>query len=398
MRLAGSATVTCWPGAAGMSDIEYAIIGGGAIGRSIAYALSLQGSDEVVVIERSPTDRIENQSTRNSGVIHAGIYYQQRLRPQKARLCVLGNELIYQFCRDFDVSHARTGKLVVATGPEEEGRLDELYETAMENKVPGVALLGAAEARAREPNVVATRALYAPSSGIIDAAGYLRALQRAGNSHNLFGTEVQSIAPCADGFRVKTRSKDGCEEFVARRVINAAGLYADEIARMMDPSSPYTITPVRGESAKFYTTRRRALEMQGMNIYPVPNRFLTMGGESVETLGVHLTPTLGEDGEIAATVTIGPAIRSDTGKEDYATNLFAPDFYWQKVRAFFPSLRKDDIELHQSGIQARLSSHPDWIMEADRQEANFVNLIGIDSPGLSASLAIADYVVRALLR
>jgi L-2-hydroxyglutarate oxidase LhgO len=377
-----------------MSDIEYAIIGGGAIGRSIAYALGLQGSSEVVVIEKAPPTLIENQSTRNSGVIHSGIYYQRRSRPLKAKLCVLGNSLLYQFCRDFDVAHAQTGKLVVATTQAEEERLDEIYKTALENQVPGVALLSAAEASAMEPMVTATKALYAPSSGIIDAAGYLRALQRAGKSHNLFATEVQSISKSPHGFKIKTRSQNREDEFVARRVINAAGLYADDVAKMLDPTSPYTITPVRGESAKFYL---RGFEWQGMSIYPVPERFTTQSGQTVETLGVHLTPTLDEAGGIAPTVTIGPAIRSDTGKEDYGNNLRPPEFYWEKIRAFLPAITKDQIQLHQCGIQARLAGRPDWIIEPARQEPGFVNLIGIDSPGLTASLAIADHVVSTLL-
>ena len=380
-----------------MSDIEYAIIGGGAIGRSIAYALSRQGSSEVVVIEKCPPGRIENQSTRNSGVIHSGIYYQRSSRPLKAKLCVLGNSLLYQFCRDFDVAHAQTGKLVVTTNQAEEERLGDIYKTALENQVPGVALLSAAEASAMEPMVVATKALYAPSSGVIDAAGYLRALQGAGRSHDLFGTKVESITKSPHGFQIKTRSENREEEFVARRVINAAGLYAGEIAKMLDPASPYTITPVRGESAKFYSSGRSGIELRGMNIYPVPERFTTKSGKTVETLGVHLTPTLDEAGGIAPTVTIGPAIRSDTGKEDYGSNLYPPEFYWQKIRAFLPAITKDQIQLHQCGIQARLAGHPDWIIEASPQEPNFINLIGIDSPGLTASLAIADYVVSKLL-
>jgi L-2-hydroxyglutarate oxidase LhgO len=380
-----------------MSDIEYAIVGGGAIGLSIAYALSQRGHDEIFVLERSAPGRIENQSTRNSGVIHAGIYYRQPEQERKARLCVLGNDLLYQFCRDFEVPHARTGKLVVATSSEEEERLRELYRIACEASVPDLALLSAAEARALEPNVRATLALHVPSSGVIDAASFLRALQGAAPAHHLFATEVVGLKAVASGIAVRTRQQGREDRFVAKRVINAAGLYADEVARLLSPTSPYTITPVRGEAAKFYTSRRPDLAMRGMNVYPLPRRITTKEGKTMETLGVHLTPTLDADGGIASTVTIGPAIRAGVGKEDYGMGLHPPEYYWQQVRAFFPSLCVDDIELHQSGIQARCPGYPDWIIEADPLAPALINLIGVDSPGLTASLAIANYVVDELL-
>lgn len=397
-----------------MSDIEYAIIGGGAIGRSIAYTLSRSSSASVVVIDRCRHDQLENQSTRNSGVIHAGIYYKESVRPLKARLCVTGNAMLYEFCDEFQVHHARTGKLVVATTSEEEAYLDDVYQTAVENRVPGVAMLSQAETRAMEPNVAATRALHAPSSGVIDAVGFLAALRCASSAHNLDGTRVVNVSKIASGFQLSTVSGNRKESFVAKTIINAAGLYADEIARMVNADSPYTIVPVRGEAAKFYSTRRPELAMTGMNVYPVPSGFyksdgrrthlpfaryqeLLAKGEIIDTLGVHLTPTLDESGAIAKTVTVCPAIRAGVDKEDYGGQLHPPAYYWERVHAFFPGLQVADLELHQAGIQARLADHLDWIIEADESEACFINLIAIDSPGLTAALAIARYVVDDLL-
>lgn len=380
-----------------MSDIEYAIIGGGAIGRSVAYTLSLRGHAEIAVLERSPQDRIENQSTRNSGVIHAGIYYQKSNRPRKASLCVEGNELLYRFCSEHRVPHAKTGKLIVATAPEEEEDIHRLYHCGLDNQVPGLAIVGPEAVSALEPNVVATLALHVPSSGILDAAAYVRALQSASAAHSLFGTEVTKIEKVASGFRVHTRCQGRSDDFVARRVINAAGLYADGIARMINPRSEHEITPVRGEAAKFYTTRRADLMMRGMHVYPLPRRIRTSSGKEMETLGVHLTPTLDREGGIASTVTIGPAIGIPRDREDYGTNLHPAEYYWEQVHEFFPNLRVSDIELHQSGIQARCAASPDWVMEPDPIEPDFINLIGIDSPGLTASLAIARDVVDTFL-
>ena len=381
-----------------MSDIECVIIGGGVIGRSIAYTLSLRGHSEIAVLEKSPQGGIENQSTRNSGVIHAGIYYQTSKRPRKASLCVEGSELLYAFCHEHQVPHARTGKLIVATSPEQEAGIDRLYRCGRNNQVPGLAIIGPEEVSALEPNVVATRALYVPGSGIIDAAAYLRALQEACTAHSLFGTEVSSIEKSGPGFRIHTICQGKRDSFVAMRVINAAGLYADEIARMINPHSPHTITPVRGETAKFYTTHRDELTMRGMHVYPLPRRMRTSSAKEMETLGVHLTPTLDAHGDTSTTVTIGPAITIPIDKEDYGGDLHPLQYYWQQVRTFFPSLRVLDIELHQSGIQARVAASPDWVMEADANEPDFINLIGIDSPGLTASLAIARYVVDTLPR
>lgn len=380
-----------------MSDVDIAIIGGGAIGRSIAYVLGRGRAQELVVIEACARDRIENQSTRNSGVIHAGIYYQQNIRPLKARLCVEGNRQLYDFCEEFEVGHAKVGKLIAANGPAEEERLDALYQTALENQVPGVRLIDSAEARQMEPGVAATRALYAPSSGVIDAADYLQALRRNSRAHCLWNTRVIAIRQSGGGFELTTRCGSRQEQFTAKTVINAAGLYADEVARLIDPESPYSIVPVRGEAARFYATSRPELAMRGMNVYPVPTSFTTSEGKVVDTLGVHLTPTLDASGQVASTISVGPAITPNVAREDYASGLHPPRYFWEQVHGFFPGLRPDDLELHQAGVQARLPDHADWVIEAAPHRPRFLNLIGIDSPGLTASLAIASYLVDELL-
>tara|TARA_R110002096_G_scaffold16898_12_gene58115 strand:- start:59779 stop:60996 length:1218 start_codon:yes stop_codon:yes gene_type:complete len=394
-----------------MADVQYAIIGGGVIGRAIALALDSQGGD-IAVLERCPADRVENQSTRNSGVIHAGIYYRQAERPLKAQLCVEGNALLYEFCLRHNVPHANTGKLVVATNKREEGYLQGVLAIAQENAVPGVRLLGPAEVQAMEPNIRATAALLAPTSGIIDSAAYLAALRRVARAHNLFGTEVVRIEASAEGFGVETLCAGKSERFTARYVINAAGAHADDVARMLDPDSEFRLVPSRGEAAKFYQSRRPALAMGGRNIYPVPMGFypdgtradvpfaefqrLLKAGEVTETVGVHLTPTLGDDGQIASTMTIGPAIHTGIGKEDLSTNLYPPAHYLKSVSEYFPGLCESDIELHQAGIQARMTGQLDWLVARDAQHPRFIHVLGIDSPGLTGSLAIARYVCELL--
>jgi len=397
-----------------MADVAYAIVGGGVIGRAVALALTgREPKDEVVVIERCPPDRVENQSTRNSGVVHAGIYYRRDQRPLKARLCVEGNALLYEFCREHKVACKKTGKLVVATDAREETYLEGILATARENDVPSPRLLSAAEVRKMEPNIRASAALYLPSSGIVDAAGYLTALGRGSSAHNLFATEVVAIAKSRDGFAVQTLCNGKRETFTATWVINASGSHADEIATMVDPGGDYALVPVRGEAAKFYSHRRPELGLGGRNIYPVPVGFYPSGepalvtydefirllaeGEVTETTGVHLTPTFDEAGTIASTTTIGPAINAGHGKDNYGTDLYPPEHYYRAVSEFFPGLTPEDIELHQAGIQARMAGQLDWHLQAAPGHPRFINLLGIDSPGMTGSLAIARYVVKTLL-
>ncbi len=395
-----------------MADVEYAIVGGGVVGRAIALALSPQDG-EIVVLERCPADRVENQSTRNSGVIHAGIYYRRSERPIKARLCVEGNARLYEFCKENDVPHANTGKLVVATNTREEDYLQGILATARENAVPGVRILNAREVQAIEPNILATAALLAPTSGVIDSAAYLAALQRVGRAHSLFATEVVSIQDNGASFELETQCVGNSERFTARYVINAAGAQADEIARMVNPDCGFQLVPSRGEAAKFYQSRRPSLAMGGRNIYPVPAGFypdgthanvpyeefqsLLRAGVITETVGVHLTPTLDDKGKVANTMTIGPAIQAGVAKDDLASGLYPPAHYLRSVSAYFPGLRVDDIELHQAGIQARMAGQLDWHIQRDVKHSNCIHVLGIDSPGMTGSLAIGRLVAELLV-
>ena len=364
------------------------------------------------MIERCPRDLVENQSTRNSGVIHAGIYYKRAVRPLKARLCVAGNAQLYAFCAEHGVPHARTGKLVVATSAREEEYLRDLLATANDNGVPDVRWLDGDAQRRIEPHITSTACLHVPTSGVIDAAAYLQALRRVAAAHDVFDTRVEGIRRIPAGFEIHTRSAARSDSFVAGTVVNAAGLYADEVARMIDPDAPYRIMAVRGEAARFSTNRRPELALGGLNIYPAPCGFYTKTGkradvpfaelrellargEATDTVGVHITPTLDEDGRIAPTMTISPMLQTNIAKDDFRSTV-PVEHYHERVKAFFPALRVDDLELHHTGIQARLPGAMDWVIEPARRDPRFINLIAIDSPGLTASLAIADHVVEML--
>jgi len=397
--------------------VKITIVGAGVIGCAIAYQLSKKYG-EIFVIEKNPKVTAENQSSRNSGVIHAGIYYPKDESPLKAKLCVEGNRMLYDFCQEFDVTHKQTGKLVMATADWQLDYLRDTFQIAQQNGVSGASIISAEEAKKLEPNVNCIQAAHFTTTGIVEPTELvyrLFALASQDGAYFLTQTEVVKIIPKNGVFEVTTKSGNQTEVFETEILINSAGLYSDEIARMINPDSPYEIFPVRGETARFYKNRRQNIFHGGMNLYPVPHPLDGEGKKLVipfdefqrlfktkkllKTVGVHLTPILDlVDGsyEIGNTVTIGPATKAVSAKEDYTTDLYPPQYYLELVHPFFPNLNIEDISLHQTGIQAKLKNHFDWVVEPDEKHPKCIQLIGIDSPGLTACLAIGRYVGKLM--
>jgi len=397
--------------------IPITIIGAGVIGCAIAYQLSKK-YDEIIVIEQNPKVTAENQSSRNSGVVHAGIYYPIDVSPLKAELCVKGNKMLYDFCREFAVPCAQTGKLVLAVEEWELPYLEDTFKIAVENNVSGAKLLTKEEAKKLEPNIECIKAAYFPTSGIVEATQLVHQLYAQATQRDvffLFGTKVVNVKSRDKIFEITTEVNGRTEIFESEIVINAAGLYSDEIARMVNPDSPYDILSIRGESAKFYKTKRENISHNGLNIYPVPHPINSEGKKTnipfdkfqklfqqkkvLKTVGVHLTPTFDMSDEnyfIGDTVTIGPATNRVKDKEDNFKDLFSPASYLDRVKPFFPNLKNEDISLHQAGVQAKLVQQFDWVIKPDDKFSNFIQLIGIDSPGLTSCLAIAEYVEHLL--
>lgn len=379
-----------------------AVIGAGVVGCAVARELAALG-EEVFVIERNlGVTRGENQSTRNSGVIHAGLYYDRKTRPLKAALCARGNALLYEFCQRHGVPALRCGKLVVAWEEEQRAILDAYRSRAEENGVP-VRVIQAQEAMEMEPQVKAVAALHLPSSGVVDSAALVYKLHVLASNDGaafLTGTELVAARPRAQGIELDIRYRDGARDRVmCGRVINCAGLYSDEVARFMDPASPYESDLLRAEAAKFYRTKREDVRLRGMNVYPTPHLVRTEKG-AYFTVGVHLTPTLDRDAEgrmgIGPVVTVGPLNVSAAHREDYGGEHRPMRIFHERVAPFFPGLKEEDLSPHQVGIQARLVGHPDWLVAFSSSEPRWLNLLGIDSPGLTGSLALAKYVKEVL--
>ncbi|MBN2073193.1 MAG: NAD(P)/FAD-dependent oxidoreductase [Actinobacteria bacterium] len=400
--------------------IYMTIIGAGLIGCALAYRLSgeLGTKRDIVVIEKNNQVNAENQSSRNSGVIHSGIYYPQDIGPLKAALCLKGNRLLYGFCKRYGVPHKKTGKLMVATDKMEEEYLEDVYRIAGQNRVPDVEMIGPREISCLEPNVTGKRALYIPTAGIVEPTLLIKKLHQLAEDNGvifLMENEVTGIGHSGSDFSITIKSRSGDEVFKTHMVVNAAGLYSDEIAGIINPSSPYIIDAIKGESAKFYCSAREDIKMSGLNVYPVPFGYYPDGEKLVapfsefknlfyhgrvhKSAGVHLSPTIdmqGSDYMIGDTVTVGPAYSRPRDKEDYSSTRDA-GYYHSMVKSFFPGIKPEDISLHQAGIRAKLSGFYDFVIERDPGFKNFINLTGIDSPGLTASLAIAGYTANLIL-
>ena len=384
-----------------MDIVDTTIIGAGVVGSAVAHELSKTGH-EVFVIEKNPgITQGENQSSRNAGVIHSGLFYDQATRPLKARLCPLGARKLHEFCRLHDVPHLQCGKLVVATSKEDLPTLEFYLEQARANGVEA-RMLGSEEVAAREPNVRAISAIDLPGAGVVDPTKLvyrLFTLATNNGAHFLTHTELTSIRSRPEGFELTVRNRDGEEDtFLSREVVNSAGLYADEVARMLDPDAPYQVDPLRGEFARFYRTKRPDL-MCSTNVYPSPVRVELPTG-SYWGVGTHITPTVEPDSDgswaIGPVMIVGPLSDPARNKEDFNGKFRPMADYFKEVSAYFPGILESDLGPQHAGVLAVLSGHQDWVIKRSRKHPGLVNLLGIDSPALTSSLAIADYVRKVM--
>jgi L-2-hydroxyglutarate oxidase LhgO len=353
-----------------------AVIGAGVVGLATARALALRGRD-VVIIERHRRAGLDT-STHNSGVVHAGLYYPPA--SLKAQLCVEGRERLLSFAVQHRVPHVQCGKLIVASD-DEEAALDKLAANALAS---GVVLEPATPAfiRAREPNIRAARGLWSPLTGWIDAEAYVRALEeelRRLDVPIVVGTALVGCEPRGDRMTLVTDH----ERIDADAVVNAAGLFADDVSRMCGGEA-FTIYPCRGEYAEL-APRARGL-VNGL-VYPVPHA-------SGHGLGVHFTKTLGGE------VWIGPTIEYRERKDDYENGRLPVEAFLEPTRALLPAVTIGDLRLGGSGIRAKLhppsESFADFLIRADSRQPRLFHAAGIDSPGLTASLAIGELVAAKL--
>jgi glycerol-3-phosphate dehydrogenase len=370
-----------------MDRVNVVIIGGGVVGCAVAHELSGRIED-VFLLEQSPRLGMAT-STRNSGVIHSGIYYPPEFL--KARFCVEGNRLTKEFCAAHGVPHSNCGKIVVATHKSEIPELEKLAENGRANGVEGLQLVGQERIREREPHIRAAAALEVPSTAIVSAEELVKAFARLASDRGasiLTNARVKSLEARPDCIAVEIEFGDRrereslrTETVEARCVVNSAGLYADEVAAMVG-NHGYRIYPVRGEYAE--VVRGRA-DLVNALVYPLPHHDRL-------SLGVHLTKTLW------GTVLVGPTAHYVDDKNDYEHNRLPLEEFLQDAQGLLPELRLEDLRLAYSGIRPKLmppggKGMADFVVTRDPAHPRAIHLVGIESPGLTSAPAIARYVV-----
>jgi glycerol-3-phosphate dehydrogenase len=367
-----------------MDRVNIVIIGGGVVGCAVACALSSRW-DDVFVLESLPKLGMLT-STRNSGVIHSGIYYTPG--SLKARHCVRGNHLLYEFCAANNVPHKNIGKIVVASSPEEENELVALMAIGRANGVEGLRMIDRNAIRAREPHVEGCCAIEVPSTGILSSEDLVKTFARLATDRGasiLNHAKVTRLEALPDAIRVTSDAG----EIETRCLINSAGLFADEIAAMLGSSmARHKIYPVRGEYCELVRSKQ---DMVRGLVYPVPHA----AGLS---LGVHLTKTLWGN------VLIGPTARYIDDKNDYERDREPIADFARGAKQLLPEVEPEDFVLAYSGIRPKLipptspsvQTHgkgiADFIIERDPEFPRVVQLMGIESPGLTSAPAIAEHV------
>jgi L-2-hydroxyglutarate oxidase LhgO len=370
-----------------MDRIDCAVIGAGVVGLAVARALALRGR-EVVVIERHPAIGMET-SSRNSEVIHAGLYYPTG--SLKARLCVQGRDALYTYCGERGLPHARCGKLVVATSEAQLEKLAAIHAQARANGCTEVERLDASAAKALEPALSCVAALSSPNTGIIDTHAYMLLLQ--GDAENAgaafaLGSEVIGASAHAGGIVLRVRSNDGAEsEFEVNTVVNCGGLWAPRLAKSierLDQSATPTPWFAKGN---YYSLGGKSPFSR--LVYPIPET----GG-----LGVHLTLDLGNQARF------GPDVEwldCPDGDIDYTVDAGRADAFYQEIRAYWPALPDDALQPAYAGVRPKISgpgaAAADFLFSTHGSK-HYLGLYGIESPGLTASLAIADHAVALLPR
>jgi len=360
--------------------VDCVVVGAGVVGLAVARALALAGR-EVIILDAAEGIGTET-SSRNSEVIHAGIYYPAG--SFMARFCVAGRKALYAYCTDKGVPHINCGKLIAATNAEEDALLAGIKRRAEVNGVEGMRVLTAAEAIALEPNLACTSALLSPVTGIIDSHAYMLALQ--GDAENagavpVFFSPVTGGRAVSGGVEIDVGGVDPMT-LRCRLLVNSAGLHAPGFASRIVGMPPDRIPPTYYAKGNYFTLSGRSPFSR--LIYPVP----VPGG-----LGVHLTVDLGGQARF------GPDVEwIDT--IDYTVDPARADSFYAAVRKYWPALKDGALQPGYAGIRPKIvprgAPAQDFVVQGPQTHGvpGLINLFGIESPGLTASLALADHVLE----
>ena len=365
-----------------VDSVDAIVIGAGVVGLAVARRLAMAGR-EVIILESSEAIGTET-SSRNSEVIHAGIYYPKG--SWKSRLCVEGKKALYRYCQSHGVEHRNCGKFIVATNQEQISELERLKKAAADNGVEDLEWRTPSEVNAEEPAVFCVKALWSPSTGIIDSHGLMLAYQGDAETAGAiiaFNAPVESGSIEEDGINLSIAG-DNPVNLKAQIVINAAGLHAQKIAAKFKGLTKNTIPPSYYAKGNYYSLLGKPPFKRP--IYPVPEK---------AGLGVHVTVDLGGQ------VRFGPDVEW-VDDLNYDVDPARADAFYAAVRAYYPDLLDGSIQPAYSGIRPKMQAPGevarDFLVQGPEEHGvqGLVNLYGIESPGLTASLAIADQVAFLL--
>jgi L-2-hydroxyglutarate oxidase LhgO len=370
-----------------MDKVELVVIGAGVVGLSVARSLALSGR-EVLVLEREAAIGM-GTSSRNSEVIHAGIYYPAG--SLKARLCVQGRQMMYGYCAERGIDHRRCGKLIVAHTPTQVAGLPGIVAKACANGVKDLVMLSAAEARALEPHLACEAALLSPSTGIVDSHGLMLALQ--GDLEHAGGmvvchSAVAAVSKTDGGFVVRTA--DG-SELLARMLVNAAGLQACSVAERIGGLPAAQVPRPWYAKGNYFTLTTGRSPFERL-IYPAPEPDKHLAG-----LGVHLTIDLGGQ------VKFGPDVQWMEDPHDLSVDPARGETFCAEVRRYWPGLPDGGLQPGYAGMRPKISGPHEAAADfridgpAVHGVPGLVNLFGIESPGLTSSLAIGEHVAGMLV-
>jgi len=369
-----------------VADAGVTVVGAGVVGLAVAARLAVDHPD-LVLLERHGRHGLET-SSRNSEVIHAGMYYPTG--SLKARLCLEGNRWLYQACERHGVPCRRMTKVIVAADTDELPALESLLARGLANGVE-LRMLGAAEVAALEPNVRAVAALYSPSTGIVNAHALMDHFAQAARSAGAVlqsRSELIALERRDSDYRLTVRTPDGLESFTSERVVNAAGLESDTVAALAGIDVEAAGYRLRWCKGSYFSVAPGRSGLVSRLVYPVPGHM---------SLGIHAV--LGLEGRLR----FGPDTEYlDERRQDYAVREDKRAAFGEAVRRLLPAIRDEELEPDMSGIRAKLQEpgggFRDFVIreEGDRGLPGLVSLVGIDSPGLTSAPAIADHVATLL--
>ena len=370
-----------------MDKVDAVVIGAGVAGLAVGRALAQRGLETLVLESAGAIGT--GTSSRNSEVIHAGLYYPTG--SLKARLCVQGRERLYAYCESHGVAHRRCGKLIVARGAAQSAKLARIEQQAALNGVHDLQRLTGAQARALEPALQADEALLSPSTGIIDSHGLMLALQgdlEAAGGAVALRSPVQRVL-CADEVHEVEVGGESPLSLGARVVVNAAGLAAPLVAARMEGLAAWHVPAAWFAKGNYYALAGRAPFSR--LVYPVPEE---------AGLGVHLTL------DLAGQARFGPDVEwlDVTAPEqiDYRVEAARADAFYAEIRRYWPELPDGALQPAYSGVRPKLggpgTAASDFVIQGPAQHgvAGLVNLFGIESPGLTSCLALAEEVAGQL--